>query len=102
MERFSALGDPYDAAYRGAAGGHDALVDALGRLDATLGEAPWLTGTAFGLADIAYLPWVYCGHRSFSAFRSPASTCSRTGSTVASRPAVAAEAEIVPRLQSLV
>ena len=50
--------DPYYALRRGEEGAEDAFATALAELDATLAAAPFLTGTAFGLADIALVPWV--------------------------------------------
>ena len=50
--------DPYYALRRGEEGAEDAYAAALAELDATLAAAPFLTGTAFGLADIALVPWV--------------------------------------------
>jgi glutathione S-transferase len=49
---------PYYALRRdedGAAARFDA---ALGELDAWLAASPWLGGREYGLADIAYVPWV--------------------------------------------
>ena len=53
-----ALGDPYYAFRRGEAGAREELAGALGSLDALLSSTTFLTGRAFGLADVAYLPWL--------------------------------------------
>jgi glutathione S-transferase len=58
VERFKNLGDAYSAARRRTAGGREELIDELGELGAVLGSRQWLTGDAFGLADVAYVPWV--------------------------------------------
>jgi len=52
------LGDPYYAFRRGDAGAPEGLAHALTGLDGTLEAMPFLTGRAFGLADVAYLPWL--------------------------------------------
>jgi glutathione S-transferase len=52
------LTDPYYAVRRDEDGARDELDAALGRLGALLGEQPYLSGAAYGLADIALVPWV--------------------------------------------
>ena len=52
------LTDPYYAFRRGEDGAAAELDAALGRLDAALAERPYLGGADYGLADIAYLPWL--------------------------------------------
>jgi glutathione S-transferase len=49
---------PYYALRRGENGAAERLVAELAKLDAALERQPWLTGAAYGLADIAYVPWV--------------------------------------------
>ena len=56
IERFSTLGDPYYATRRGVPGAREELDAVFADLDAMLAQVPWLTGRAYGLADIAYLP----------------------------------------------
>jgi glutathione S-transferase len=56
--RFDDLGRPYYALRRGEAGAAERLGHALRELDHVLGTMPFLTGRAFGLADIAYVPWL--------------------------------------------
>lgn len=56
--RFDELGDAYYALRRGAPGAADELDAAVGVLEALLTHAPFLSGPAFGLADVAYLPWL--------------------------------------------
>lgn len=54
--------DDYQRAHyafrRGEAGAEVALGHQLGVLDGLLEAMPCLTGRAFGLADVAYLPWL--------------------------------------------
>ncbi|HZC74973.1 MAG TPA: glutathione S-transferase family protein, partial [Gaiellaceae bacterium] len=47
------LTGPYYALRRGEDGAHEQFDAALGRLDALLGEQPYLGGAEYGLADIA-------------------------------------------------
>jgi len=56
--RHDDFADPYYALRRKEAGAEMALAAELEALDAILGATPYLTGPAFGLADIAYVPWV--------------------------------------------
>jgi glutathione S-transferase len=76
--RFDDLGDPYyDLLYERATDARERLERALARLDALLAERPYLSGSAFGLADSAYVPWV-------------ARAETRLGLDVRARPALAA------------
>jgi glutathione S-transferase len=52
------LTDPYYAFRRGEEGARERLDAALVRLDVTLAERPFLGGAEYGLADIAYIPWL--------------------------------------------
>jgi stringent starvation protein A len=58
IHRDEELTDPYYALRRGEAGGREQFDAVLGRLDATLAERPYLGGVEYGLADIAYVPWL--------------------------------------------
>ena len=49
---------PYYPLRRGDPGAEVEFAEALGALDATLAATPFLTGGEFGLADIAFVPWV--------------------------------------------
>lgn len=52
------LGDAYYAVRRGDESARSWLDQRLAGLDAALEGRPYLTGASYGLADIAYLPWV--------------------------------------------
>jgi glutathione S-transferase len=52
------LTDPYYAFRRGEEGAAEQLDAALAGVDAVLGERPYLAGAEYGLADIAYVPWL--------------------------------------------
>jgi glutathione S-transferase len=49
---------PYYALRRKESGADVAFASELAVLDTLLAAAPYLTGEAFGLGDIAYIPWV--------------------------------------------
>ncbi|MES1248905.1 MAG: glutathione S-transferase family protein, partial [Actinomycetota bacterium] len=49
---------PYYALRRGEEGAAELFDTQLAKLDAALERQPYLTGDAYGLADIAYVPWV--------------------------------------------
>ena len=71
---------------------------ALRGLDAILEARPYLTGREFGLADIAYVPWIFRGQQSFGLdvehFPSLAAWLER----LLERPSVAAEGAVVAAL----
>ena len=56
--RFDELSKPYYAVRRGEDGARERLDAALTTLDAVLQEQEFLSGREFGLADIAYVPWI--------------------------------------------
>lgn len=57
VHRFGAFGDAYYACRRDAAA-RPAFEQELAALDRLLSATPYLSGRAYGLADVAYLPWV--------------------------------------------
>ena len=59
LERFDGLADPYyDLLWRRADDAGARLSAALARLSETLDERPYLAGSAYTLADVAYVPWI--------------------------------------------
>ena len=56
--RFDELSRPYYALRRRDDGAGERLDAELAKLDAVLEAQPFLTGTDFGLADVAYVPWI--------------------------------------------
>jgi glutathione S-transferase len=96
--RHSGFTDPYYALRRGDDGAAAALDDAFARLDAELRERPWLGGADYGLADIAYVPWVLRARDalgvSLAGFPAVAAWLDRT----VERRAVAREVEIIAAL----
>ena len=96
--RFDDLGDPYYAFRRGGPGADAELDAALGALDAHLASVPFLTGRDFGLADVAYLPWVLRLRDLLGISLEPFGPLRRWLATCAERPSVAAEVETVASL----
>ncbi len=96
--RFEDFSGPYYALRREEPGARERLGDELAQLDALLEQLPFLTGTAFGLADVAYLPWVLRarGLLGLSLERWPALTA--WVERVSQRPSVVAELETVGAL----
>jgi glutathione S-transferase len=93
--RFDDLSRPYYALRRGEDGAAEAFDEALGWLDALLERRPYLTGSDYGLADIAYIPWIVRAHDRMGVelgrFPSVASWFER----LSERPAVEAELAVV-------
>jgi glutathione S-transferase len=56
--RFDSLSKPYYALRRGDGSARPKLDAELAKLDRLLEARPFLTGREFGLADIAYVPWI--------------------------------------------
>lgn len=56
--RFDQLSKPYYALRREEDGARERLDAELAKLNAILDAQPYLTGREFGLADIAYVPWL--------------------------------------------
>jgi glutathione S-transferase len=57
--RFDDVGGPYYDLYLGRpTGTHERLAEAFGGLERLLERSPYLAGSTYSLADIAYLPWI--------------------------------------------
>jgi glutathione S-transferase len=56
--RFDQLSKPYYALRRGEDGARERLDAELAKLNAVLDAQPFLSGREFGLADVAYVPWI--------------------------------------------
>jgi glutathione S-transferase len=93
--RAAELTDPYYALRRGEEGARERLDAELERLDASLAERPWLGGAAYGLADIALVPWILRARDRLDVSLDQHPSVSDWLARLLGRPAVAAEAEIV-------
>ena len=90
--------DPYYALRRKEAGAEVAFAGELEALDAILRLTPNLTGQAFGLTDIAYIPWVLRARDvlgiSFEPYRSLVDWLAR----LSERPSIQAELDVIAAL----
>ena len=96
--RFDDFSKPYYALRRGEDGARGRFEEELGFLDAILAGMPWLSGRAFGLADVAFLPWLFRAETmldfTFEAWPALSDWLERASE----RPSVAAERELVASL----
>ena len=96
--RFDQLSKPYYALRRGEDGARERLDAELAKLNAALAARPFLSGREFGLADVAYVPWILRARdrmgvelRSFQALTDWLERLS-------ARPSIAAELDLVAAL----
>jgi glutathione S-transferase len=96
--RFDDFGDAYYARRRKDPGGEQRLADALRDLDGFLAGTPFLTGRAFGLADVAYLPWLIRLRELYDVELDPYPAVTRWVDACSERPSVVAELATVASL----
>lgn len=96
--RADELTHPYYALRRDEEGARERLDAALGRLDASLAERPFLGGMEYGLADIAYVPWILRARDMLGVALDGFPALSVWLERILERPAVAAENRIVAAL----
>jgi glutathione S-transferase len=89
---------PYYALRRDEEGARARFDEQLARLDAALAVRPWLGGADFGLADIAYVPWVLRARDLLDVPLDPFPALAEWVARLLERPAVAAEAQVVAAL----
>ena len=92
------LTDPYYAFRLGEDGAAEHLDAALSGLDAALGERPFLGGAEFGLADIAYVPWLLRARDMLGVGLDGLPHLAGWLARLEERPSIAAEAGIVAAL----
>jgi glutathione S-transferase len=93
LQRFDdRLGSDYYARRRGD---DSRLDDRLSFLDATLESQPFLSGRAYGLADIGYVPWILRARENLGVELEPYPALSMWLERLLGRPAVAAELELL-------
>lgn len=96
--RFDELSRPYYALRRGEEGAAGRLDGALGELDSVLQGRPFLSGREFGLADIAYVPWILRARDRLDVDLSRFSALADWVARLEERPSIAAEIEVVASL----
>jgi glutathione S-transferase len=97
--RFDDFGDPYyDLYFKRPAGSVERVEAQLAALDGQLEGRPYLGGQTYGLADIAYVPWILRLAPRIGIDVSPYDAISSWLSRLLERPAIAAEAEVVAAL----
>jgi glutathione S-transferase len=93
--RFDELSRPYYALRRGEDRARERLDAELAKLDRLFASQPFLTGREYGLADIAYVPWILRARErldvELTSFPSLADWVDR----LSERPAIAAELGVV-------
>jgi len=89
---------PYYALRRGEDGAAGRFDEQLAKLDALLSRRAWLTGREYGLADIAYVPWVLRARDTLDVSLDRFPALRSWLERVEQRPAVAREVETVARL----
>ena len=96
--RFDELSKPYYALRRKEAGARERLDGALASLDALLDAQPFLSGREYGLADIAYVPWILRARDRMGIALDPLPALSAWVERLEQRPAIAAELGVVAAL----
>jgi glutathione S-transferase len=96
--RHGDLTGPYYALRRGEEGARERLDAQLARLDGALSLRPWLGGADYGLADIAYVPWILRAQSMLGVDLDAHPALAAWVARLLDRPAVAAEAGIVAAL----
>jgi glutathione S-transferase len=89
---------PYYALRRREDGAEAAFAEQLARLDVALAARPWLGGREYGLADIAYVPWVLRARDLLGVTVEAYDALAEWLERMLGRPAVAAEAQVVATL----
>jgi glutathione S-transferase len=92
------LTDPYYAFRRGEEGAAERLDAALAQLDVLLYERDFLGGAEYGLADIAYVPWILRARDMLGVKLSGYSSLGAWLERLEERPAIAAETQLVAAL----
>jgi len=98
VERFGQLSRPYYALRRGDEEARERLDDELATLAAVLAGRAYLTGRDFGLADVAYLPWILRAESTLGVDLDPHPALAEWVARTRERPSVAAETAVLAAL----
>ncbi len=96
--RFDSLSRAYYALRRGDGDARPKLDAELAKLDRTLEAEPFLTGREFGLADIAYAPWILRARDRMDVDLDSFPALVDWVERLAERPSIAAEIDVVAAL----
>lgn len=96
--RFDDFSRPYYALRRGEEGARERFDAELAALDDLLDGLHWLSGRAFGLADVAYLPWALRAVVLLGISLDPWPNLAAWVERACERPSLAAERELVAAL----
>jgi glutathione S-transferase len=96
--RFDQLSRPYYALRRGEEAARGRLDAELAKLGAILDARPYLSGREYGLADIAYVPWIVRARDRLGVELGSLPALAEWLERLAARPAVAAELDVVASL----
>jgi glutathione S-transferase len=96
--RFDELSKPYYALRRGDDGAVDRLHAELAKLNAVLTARPYLSGREFGLADIAFVPWMLRARDRMNVKLDAFGALDEWLGRLAERPSIAAELDVVAAL----
>jgi glutathione S-transferase len=93
--RFDEFSKPYYALRRGDEGAAERFGVALAGLEALLEAQPHLSGRSFGLADVAYLPWILRARDRMGVDLHPFPAISEWVDRLTARASIAAEVDLV-------
>jgi glutathione S-transferase len=96
--RFNELSRPYYALRRGEEGAAEGFDAALAELDGLLEGQPFLSGREFGLADVAYVPWILRARDRMEVELTPFPALADWVARLEQRPSIAAELDVVASL----
>jgi stringent starvation protein A len=96
--RFDELSRPYYAVRREEEGARERVDAQLAKLDALLETQPFLTGSDFGLADVAYVPWILRGRDRMGVELTAFPALFEWVERLSQRPSIASEIDVVAAL----
>jgi glutathione S-transferase len=96
--RFDELSKPYYALRREEEGAHERLDAQLAKLNAALDARPYLSGREFGLADVAYVPWIVRARDRMGVDLDRFGALTDWLERLSARPSIAAELDVVATL----
>jgi glutathione S-transferase len=98
LDRFDDLAAPYYAVRSGNEEARPSLDAELAKLDAALQGSPYLTGAAFGLVDVGYVPWILRARANLGVELEGHPALADWVERLEDRPAIAAESELAAAL----